>query len=94
MFRRIVYIPVISYQSCIVSFILIESCLPGRFSTTGYAPCQLCPNNFYQSSRGQTECEPCPEEHGTQYKGSTSLSDCIAGKFCFTVFSLDLKFHS
>ncbi|KAJ8978624.1 hypothetical protein NQ317_011256 [Molorchus minor] len=51
-------------------------CSPGHYSSTGLAPCSLCPRDFYQSLSGQTSCKECPTNMKTEGPGATGRDEC------------------
>lgn len=52
-------------------------CLPGEYSSTGLAPCNVCPRNFVSVNSGAKVCEECPPDTYTVDVASTSCSDVI-----------------
>ena len=52
-------------------------CQPGRYSQTGYTPCEMCPLHHYQNLEGQTSCKECNYNQRTYKTGSINSSECI-----------------
>lgn len=51
-------------------------CNPGQYSSTGLAPCSLCPKNYYQSQAGQSTCSECPSNAHTEGPGAKGREEC------------------
>lgn len=51
-------------------------CSPGHYSSTGLAPCSMCPKDFYQSVAGQTTCNECPSNAHTEGPGAAGRDEC------------------
>ncbi|XP_052242513.1 uncharacterized protein LOC127852603 [Dreissena polymorpha] len=61
----------------------VRKCAAGRFSFSGNegvtgSSCRACPQNYYQSSIGQTSCSQCPPDTSSQLNGLTNVSQCQA----------------
>lgn len=57
-----------------------SSCSPGSYSSTGGAPCSVCPVNTYSWSAESNKCEACSLA-GTSTAGSSSCECNEFGKF-------------
>uniref|UniRef100_A0A915EAV1 Uncharacterized protein n=1 Tax=Ditylenchus dipsaci TaxID=166011 RepID=A0A915EAV1_9BILA len=70
-----------SQQKC------IPFCSPGFFSSTGLAPCQICPRGSFQSNFGQKSCFQCAFDLTTTEVGAKSAKECTnkctPGQFSF-----------
>ena len=61
-----------------IIFLFLEPCQPGSWSRTGYAPCDLCPLNFYQDESNAMECKECATDSITANAGAQSVTECVA----------------
>ncbi len=71
-------------------------CAPGTFSSSGFYPCTLCPNNTYQQSMQSLECLACPVSTSAP-SGSVNATQCrcmISQQDCRSDARSDCVFHS
>ncbi|XP_062599712.1 uncharacterized protein LOC134261288 isoform X2 [Saccostrea cucullata] len=80
---------------------IIALCPAGKYSFTGYEPCQVCPLHHYKATEGSGNCTECPQNQGTLTTGSNSSTNCVsvascpAGKYSLTGYEpcQDCPFH-
>ncbi|CAG5117093.1 unnamed protein product, partial [Candidula unifasciata] len=75
-----------------------EPCPSGEYSITGYKPCYLCPQHFFNDMSAARMCMECPTDTYTAMNGSKSSSDCLDGtNFCNTVGAMNnsctIRYH-
>ncbi|XP_028407565.1 uncharacterized protein LOC114530190 isoform X2 [Dendronephthya gigantea] len=67
----------------------IYTCSKGEFFNITNTNCEMCPNNTYQDTEGQSSCKPCGGNTFTLKTGSkTCISPCSFGKFLNKVVEL------
>ena len=54
-----------------------DPCEPGSYSSSGLAPCTLCPLHHYQEHPASTVCVECQPEKLTEMVGANNSSMCI-----------------
>ncbi|XP_062570311.1 proprotein convertase subtilisin/kexin type 5-like [Saccostrea cucullata] len=57
--------------------VYLSSCPAGRYSSTGYEPCNRCPFHTYKADEGAGNCTECPDNLKTLRSGRTSSDDCL-----------------
>jgi len=59
--------------------VCVERCQPGRWSSSGLEPCQVCTPGSYQDESGATACVACPPHrpHTLPYIAAVTATDCF-----------------